>query len=122
MITFLVGAMLAVPSIRRRHLVVDSSGLVAVRTSFQLRAGWDDIVRFDHSRFARVLPIVLLRLNDGAVITGLDGAPLDDRLLRRVRKAGADRGIQLSPYVQHLDEGAFADLLREHRPDLAERR
>lgn len=119
LIVFGVAAALATPSIRRRHLVVDSHAVAAVRTAFQLRAGWDDIVGFERTRFARVVPVVMLRLNGSAIMTGLSGEPLDDRLVARIRKSGADRGIQLSPYVRRLDEGAFADLLRQHRPDLA---
>lgn len=119
LIAFALAVAVAAPSVNRRRLIADNSGLVAVRNGFQLRARWDDIVGFDRTRFARVLPVVVLRLNAAAVITGLSGEPLDERMLRRIRKAGADRGIQLSPYVRHLSEGAFADLLREHRPDLA---
>lgn len=118
-VVFGVAAALAVPSIRRRHLVADSYAVVAVRTGFQLRAGWEDIVGFERTRFARVIPVVMLRLNDRAIITGLGGEPLDSRMLERVRNAGADRGIHLSPYVRRMHEGAFADLLRQRRPDLA---
>jgi hypothetical protein len=112
------GAAIAVPSIRRRALVADASGLVARRNGYELHARWEDLLGFERARFAGLVRVTMLRFKDAAVIV-IGGDSMDPRRLAKIRKAGADRGIQLSVYVRHPETGRFGDLLREHRPDLA---
>ena len=115
---FAVGAAVAVPSIRRRHLVADTTGLVARRNGYVLRARWDDLLGFEHTRFAAVVPVTMLRLNDAVVVSD-DAEAVDPRRMAKIRRSGADRRIQLSTYVRRPGIGGFGDLLHEYRPDLA---
>jgi hypothetical protein len=118
-IAFLLGAAVAVRGIRRRHLVVDDTGITARRNSYELRAAWDDLATFETGRFAFVVPITLLRLHRGTVVCQA-GQTMTERRMTKIRKAGADRCIQISVYVEHHGAGRFGELLRQHRPDLAQ--
>jgi hypothetical protein len=112
------GGALAVPTIRRRHLVVDDEGLTAYRNAYRLRAGWDDIEGFEMVRFAAVVPLDSATLRASS-IERRDGTPVSTRLRNRVVKVGGNRRIQLGVFVKDRSEGRFAELLAHHRPDLA---
>lgn len=116
-----LGAAVAVPDIRRRRLVVDDTGITAVRNGYELHTRWDELQALGQGRFAVVVPITLLRLDD-ATIVGTGGRALNQRRLAKIHKAGADRIIQLSIYVEDPEVGPFGDILRTHRPDLVAER
>lgn len=107
----------AVPSIRRRHLVVDGAGLVAVRNGYRLRAGWADVAGFDSARFALVFPVAVMNLHRSQ-IEGLDGGAVSDELRRKVEARGAGGRLQIGLYVEDIRQGRFGELLNAHRPDL----
>src|SRR5262249_2605869 len=107
---FAAGAAMAVPSIRRRHLVVDDEGLTAYRRAYRLRARWDDLEGFESVRLVKVVPVETVRLRASA-IEAQDGTPVAEGLRNKVVKAGADRRMQLGVYVRDRSEGPFAELL-----------
>lgn len=111
------GVVLALPKIRIRHLVVDSTGLIAIRNGYQLRADWSDLQGFESGRFLG-LRMTLLRVNNAALSGPMAGL-LSEQTVARIRAAGADRAIQLGLYVEDPSAGEFGTLLRRYRPDLA---
>lgn len=113
-----VAAVVALPSIRRRHLVADESGLTVFRNGFLLRTGWADLAGFEARRFLG-LPVTMLRVDKAVIVDG-DGAALTPSRLAKLTKSGADRMIQIGIYVPRVDEGPFGELLRQYRPDLVE--
>jgi hypothetical protein len=121
LVGFVGGAAIAVPSIRRRHLVVDDEGLIAHRKAYRVRARWGDLEGFGTMRFCKVVPVETVMLR-ASTIESHDGTPVADRLKDKVVKAGADRRVQLSVYVADRSEGPFAELLALHRPDLSDPR
>ena len=112
------GAALSLAQTGRRWLIVNDEGLTAVRTGYRLQAHWDDLLSFEKRRFARVIPLETVLLQNANMFRS-NGDAVREKLTRKIETAGADRRVELGVYIEDRRHGPFFEMLARHRPDLA---
>lgn len=109
--------LIVVRQTRRRFVHLSDEGIMVRRNGYRMAVRWADIAHYHRVRFAGLFSVEVFDISTCQLLDRELPTAAPAELTAKVRRAGADRRVQICTYASSQDE-RLASLLRRHRPDL----